>query len=202
MPPRKKQTDGAAPEDSIVLSARVDAALLKKIEAARTKSGVTQSDFFRQALVAASTPTISKKPNSDPKERLLQELRKCGGVYLASERAKVDPKQVEAWCKDAAFSERIITVQRAWLEERQEELVQLGVGQRKGQVIALLGVLNSLHPDYGRAKAETINRALKALMGDLATILQEELGGGNQAALNRALDRFEQSKENRLAHLT
>lgn len=176
----------------------------ESVESLRLQLGVSISELLRRALKDFQKTLAGKAApkKSKPQDRVLAELRKCGGIYLACERAGVDPKTVEEWSKETAFEERLVCVQRAWLEERQEELVQLGVGQRKGQVIALLGVLNSLHPDYGRAKAETINRSLKALMGDLATILQDELGGGNQAALNRALERFEQSKEIRLAHLT
>ncbi len=58
------------------------------------------------------------------------------------------------------------------------------------------------HPHYGRAKQEELLRGWARLQDDLLESLAEEFGPQQAEALERAIKRFEQRKEVRLATRT
>ncbi len=153
------------------------------------------------AIDAAEEAQQGPPEDYSTRERFVRAVRRCFTLELAAEKAGLDWPEVERWLRNKRFLEEVQRAQWVFLAEIEHRLLDIG-RYGKGNALALGEFLKAHHPHYGRAKQEELLRGWARLQDDLFKCLSDEFGPQQADALERAIKRFEQKKEVRLASKT
>jgi len=165
----------------------------------------SEAEALRRAIDLAmeAAEEADQEPSEDrsPRELFARAVRRWFTLELAAEKVGLDWPEVERWLRNKRFLETVQRAQWVFLAEIEHRLLELG-RYGKGNALALGEFLKAHHPHYGRAKQEELLRGWARLQDDLLKALAEEFGPQQAEALERAVRRFEQMKEVRLAAKT
>ncbi len=175
------------------------------VQARAAEDRCAESDVIRAAVDAAieahQRDVVEEEEHLEPRERFLRSVRQWFTLELAAEHAGVRWREVERWLRGRQFLDEVQRAQWVFLADVEHRMLRLGQGS-KGNALAFGEFLKAHHPHYGRAKQEELLRGWARLQDDLLESLSEEFGPQQAEALERAIKRFEQRKEVRLATRT
>lgn len=162
-----------------------------EVDARRTKPGTLALYAIREMKIAIDRAASSKRDRNGAwkkSDRLLEHLENLEGWELSCKAAGLTMEEAEALQRDPAFMKRVDWARRIYAQKIQQEMLEMGKIERKFG--PLQKVLEAKDPDYGRLKAEKIQREIGPMLKKLPGYLMEQLGEGHRAAIEKAFEQF------------
>lgn len=167
----------------------------QKAETGRGKSRI-MSDALRAYKLAHERNLAARSAREGPyskKEQLLQHIRELDGWEISCEAAGVSEEEAAELQADAAFMVRVAWARAIYCQRLQQEMRTLALEGRK--FAGLLKILEAKDSDYGRLKAEKIQRELAPFLKRLPGYLVDGLGEAHRQTIEQAFERFTQEVE-------
>lgn len=121
-------------------------------------------------------------------DRLIEHLKNLEGWELSCEAAGLSIDEAESLQQDPAFMRRVEWARRVYAQKIQQEMLEMGKLENKFG--ALQKILEAKDPDYGRLKAEKIQREIGPMLKKLPQYLIANLGEAHRKAIEDAFERF------------
>lgn len=121
-------------------------------------------------------------------DRLLEHLKNLEGWELSCEAAGLSQDEADALQQDPAFMKRVEWARKVYAQKIQQEMLEMGKLDKKFG--ALQKILEAKDPDYGRLKAEKIQREIGPMLKKLPQYLILNLGEAHRKAIEDAFERF------------
>lgn len=178
------------PEKRHRIAFDVDASAHEEIRVAAAYEGVKVAEFSRMIVLrhldakheeelreSLGPPPPGVEETLEAKQgRFVDALEETFGVNKACRLTQLPLDVVKEWLKDEAFAGRARDAQESYIEAVELDLVAIGRGRIKGNVLALTVFLNGHSRVHGRPKLESYARDIGKIIEEFFEIAQTEAG--------------------------
>lgn len=171
-----------------------------EVDSRRTKPGTLALYAIREMKISIDRASASKRDRNGAwkkSDRLLEHLENLEGWELSCKAAGLSIEEADALQQDPQFMRRVEWARRIYAQKIQQEMLEMGKVERKFG--PLQKVLEAKDPDYGRLKAEKIQREIGPMLKKLPGYLIANLGEAHRKSIEDAFERFWMDAE---LHLT
>lgn len=150
-----------------------------------------------QSSLGPPPPGVEETPIAR-RSRFLEALEELFAISRACRVTQIPNREVQTWLaeEDREFACQARFAQEAHIESVEAQLVAVGLGRIKGNVLALIAFLNAHHKAYGRQKVEAFAQFIGKVIEEFYEIAIQEAG---QAVGERLIARFKERGEAILA---
>ena len=195
---KTKEARAENPEKRVRVAFDASSEVAEQARALAASRGVPLAHVALEALQTllaaekAKTQAVQFAPRVRESEkarqtRFLEAIEEEGGIAAASRLTEIPRKTVKQWMTDPNFVDRYLDSKAAYAESVEVDLLKLGRGVTKGQVLALITWLNANSPQYGRVRIETIARRMETFIDKCYGLIRADLGEKTGEAIVKKL---------------